>query len=407
MHPLPFFALPFFALAFAALAPGHAAHAAEKNTHAHIGMGTGADRTAQAELGAHAAFDAQGGLWAAHKVSGHIAVSRSDDRGRSWLNPVLVTAAPEPTDTGGDARPKIALGPAGEIYLTWTRPLAKPYTGEIKFTRSLDGGRTFSTPAIVHRDRQEITHRFDSIVVNGKGQVIVAWIDKRDLVAAAAAKAPAYRGAAVYFAVSDDRGATFRGDYKLADHSCECCRIALVRHEDGSVSAMWRHIFEPNIRDHAVAQLFPDGRAGPMRRVSFENWRIDACPHHGPSLVEDAQRRLHAVWFSAAPQQQGVHYARLRDGGNEAHRRVGGEAAAHADLAVQGQRVVIAWKEFDGERTRLRALRSNDGGERWQEHELAATAGSSDQPRVLTFGGDFHVFWNTRERPLSMSILPP
>ena len=403
MHRLLLFALGFAALAV--LTSGRAAQATDQNAHAHGGMG--GDRTAQAELGAQAAFDARGVLWAAHKVSGHIAVSRSDDRGRSWSNPVLVTAAPEPTDTGGDARPKIALGPGGEIYVTWTRPLSKPYTGEIRFTRSLDGGRTFSPSAIVHRDRQEITHRFDSMVVNGKGQVIVAWIDKRDLVAAAAAKAPAYRGAAVYFAVSDDRGATFRGDYKLADHSCECCRIALVRHDDGSVTAMWRHIFEPNIRDHAVAQLFPDGRAGPMRRVSFENWRIDACPHHGPSLVEDAQHRLHAVWFSAAPQQQGVHYARLRDGGTEAHRRVGGEAAAHADLAVLGPRVVIAWKEFDGERTRLRALRSNDGGESWQEHELAATAGSSDQPRVLTFGGDFHVFWNTRERPLSIAILPP
>lgn len=396
---------PLFALALAAFTPGHVASAAEKTVHAHGGMG--ADRTVQAELGAQAAFDTRGMLWAAHKVSGHIAVSRSDDRGRSWSNPVLVTPAPEPTDTGADARPKIALGPGGELYVTWTRPLSKPYTGEIRFARSLDGGRTFSPPALVHRDRQEITHRFDSLVVNGRGQVIVAWIDKRDLVAAAAAKAAPYRGAAVYFAVSDDRGATFRGDYKLADHSCECCRIALVRHDDGSVTAMWRHIFAPNIRDHAVAQLFPDGRAGPVRRVSFEDWRIDACPHHGPSLAADAQRRLHAVWFSAAPQHQGVHYARLGEGGPETHRRVGGEAAAHADLAVLGQRVVIAWKEFDGERTRLRALQSNDGGDSWREHELGATAGASDQPRVLTFGGEFHVFWNTQERPLSLSILPP
>jgi len=392
----------FLALALGAVTCGRAA---EKQIHAHGGMS--GDRTAQAELGAQAAFDARGVLWAVHKVSGHLAVSRSGDRGQSWANPVLVTPAPEPTDTGSDARPKIALGPGGEIYVTWTRPLSQPFTGEIKLARSLDGGRTFSPPAVVHRDRQEITHRFDSIVVNGQGQVIVAWIDKRDLVAAAAAKAPPYRGAAVYFAVSVDRGATFRGDYKLADHSCECCRIALVRHDDGSVTAMWRHLFEPNIRDHAVAQLFPDGRTGPVRRVSFENWRIDACPHHGPSLAEDAQRRLHAVWFSAAPQQQGVHYGRLGESGLEAHRRVGGQAAAHADLAVLGQRVVIAWKEFDGERTRLRALRSDDGGDSWRDYELAATAGASDQPRVLTLGADFHVFWNTHERPLSLTILPP
>ena len=49
----------------------------------------------------------------------------------------------------------------------------------------------------------------------------------------------------------------------------------------------------------------------------------------------------------------------------------------------------------------------DDGGDSWRDYELAATAGASDQPRVLTLGADFHVFWNTHERPLSLTILPP
>ena len=86
---------------FTAAAPGIAP--AAETGHAHGAMS--ADRSAQGELGATAAFDAKGDLWAAHKVSGHIAVSRSSDRGRSWSNPVLVTPAPELTDAGagGDA----------------------------------------------------------------------------------------------------------------------------------------------------------------------------------------------------------------------------------------------------------------------------------------------------------------
>ena len=176
----------FLSLALALLAPASLGAAEPPaSAHAHGGKSyKGGDRAAQSELVAQAAFDTKGVLWAVHKVSGHIAVSRSEDRGLTWLNPVLVTPAPEPTDTGGDARPKIALGPAGEIYVTWTKPLAKPYTGEIKFARSLDGGRTVSAPFVVHRDRQEITHRFDALAVTARGQVVVAWIDKRDLVAA-------------------------------------------------------------------------------------------------------------------------------------------------------------------------------------------------------------------------------
>ena len=372
--------------------------------HSKHGMASPA-RIAQAELGATAVFDAKGILWSAHKDAGHIAVSRSDDLGKSWSKPVHVTPAPEATDTGGDARPKIATGPAGEIFVTWTKPFAAPHSGAIRFSRSLDHGKTFSPPVTVHADPAETTHRFDTMAVNRQGQLFIAWIDKRDLLAATAAKTP-YRGAAVYFAVSDDRGATFRGDFKLADHACECCRIALTARADGTVVAIWRHIFAPNIRDHALAQLHPDGRAGEVRRASFEDWRMDACPHHGPSIAEDAAGRLHTVRFTLAPKSEGAFYGRPRDNGMDGQRRIGGDTAAHPDLATAGRRVAVAWTEFDGERSRLRAMVSEDGGVTWREHELATTTDMYDQPRVLTVGNRFLVFWNTRNEPLSVTSIP-
>jgi hypothetical protein len=368
--------------------------------HAGHGMPAPGADAARADLGATAAFDAQGVLWAAHKDGAYIAVSRSDDAGRSWSKPVRVNSVIESTDSGADARPKIALGSGGEIYVTWTRPLGKPYAGEIRFARSLDRGRNFSKPVTVHADRQEITHRFDAVAVNNKDQLFVAWIDKRDGVAAARARSPEYRGAAVYYAVSDDHGASFRGDFRLAEHSCECCRISLRPQADGSVLAMWRHVFAPNIRDHALARMTSEGKPGEVRRVTFDDWRVEVCPHHGPSLDMDAGGRLHAVWFTQAPNNSGVFYGRLRDGGVDLQRRVGGETAEHADLAIIGNRIAVTWKEFDGARSRLRAMLSDDAGEHWRERELAATAEASDHPRVLVRNGAFHVFWNTRREPL-------
>ena len=379
-------------------------HGSASGQHQHAGHGAAA-MGKSAELGALAAVDSRGILWAAHKDGGHVVVSRSNDLGRNWSKPVRVTLEAEGTDTGGDARPKVATGGAGELYVTWTRPLSKPYTGEIRFSRSLDGGQTFSAPLTVHADRQEITHRFDSIGVNRSGQIFVAWIDKRDGVAAGKAKLP-YRGAAVYFAVSDDRGASFRGDYKLADHVCECCRIALAARADGSLLALWRHVFAPNIRDHALAAMYPDGRVGAVQRATFDDWRVDACPHHGPSLAQDGKDRLHAVWFTQAPGRAGVFYGRLRADGVDSQRRVGGDTAEHADLALIGERIAVAWKEFDGERSQLRAMVSEDGGDNWREHRLAATGGASDQPHLLVWNGRFYVFWNTRNEPLSVSPVP-
>lgn len=357
------------------------------------------------ELGASAALDSSGALWAVNKEGGRVVARQSKDLGRTWSPPRPVSPEGEPVAADGEARPKIAAGRGGELYVSWTRPLSKPYTGEIRFSRSLDGGNTFSAPITVHADRQEITHRFDALAVGRDGRVLVAWVDKRDLEAAKAAQAE-YRGAAIYYAVSDDRGASFAGDSRLADHSCECCRIALQPESDGGFLVLWRHVFAPDIRDHALARVDARGRAGTLRRATFDDWHLDACPHHGPSLAADGRGRLHAVWFTQAPGREGVHYGRLVEGGIEGRRRLGGDAAAHADIAAQGERVAIAWKEFDGERTRLRGLLSRDGGESWSEVDLAATAGPSDQPRLLARDGRFLVFWNTGEQPLWVLPLP-
>ena len=383
----------------AALFMGVVVHAAHAQHAGHRGH-------SKNQLGSSAVFDARGNLWAVTKEGPHVVVRRSGDLGRSWSAPRRVNDAPEAVGADGDARPKIAIGNGGELYVTWTQPLAKPYTGHIRFGRSLDLGKTFSTPVTINTDRQEITHRFDAITVTGTGKIFIAWVDKRDQVAVTKSKGGEYPGAAIYFAVSEDRGATFRGDYKLADHSCECCRIALLPMPDHSVLAMWRHVFRPNIRDHALARMEDSGRRSELTRVTFDDWRIDACPHHGPSLVADNAGRLHAVWFTQGPNASGVFYGRVGGEGVAGKRRVGGDTAEHADLASAGRSLAIAWKEFDGERSRLRAMVSRDAGEKWAEHELGATAGPSDQPRVLQRQGRFYAFWNTSREPLSVFPIP-
>src|SRR4051812_29302409 len=191
------------------MAQNHAEHAAQAGHAGHAGHAGGEMGGPRDELGSSAVFDARGVLWTAAKQGQHVIVRRSTDTGRTWSAPVPVNTAAEPIGADGDARPKLAFGSSDEIYVTWTRPLSKPYTGLIRFSRSTDGGKTFSAPVTVHVDRQEITHRFDSIAVNAKGQIFIAWVDKRDGELAKAKREP-YSGAAIYFTVSDDRGASFK-----------------------------------------------------------------------------------------------------------------------------------------------------------------------------------------------------
>ncbi len=384
-------------------ADGHAAHTASKKP--------------RLELGTSVAFSPDGSLLAVRKEGDHLQLWRSIDDGASWLPPVLINAQPEQISAGGDNRPKLAVGADGSVYVAWTKPLAKPYTGEIRFARSADG-KTFSPPVTVHQDRSEITHAFESMLVASDGSVVLAWIDKRDMVAAKANKAE-YRGAAVYSAISTDGGRTFQPERKIADHACECCRIAATIDKDGAPLFMWRHVFAPNERDHAIVRLKADGAPETVLRATFDRWKIDGCPHHGPSLAVDGAGVRHAVWFNHKDGDGHVFYGRLEAGNTigatagprdgiavAGQRKVGGVRAEHADLAVTGRRVVLVWKEFDGERARLLADISEDGGLSFRQVELASSAGASDQPRALSRGDVFYVFWRSEHEGMRVFRLP-
>ena len=184
------------------------------------------DILAKPSLAATAAFDESGRLWLASIRGRHLYVSHSDDGGANLSAPVKVNAEPEDILGDGENRPKI-IARKGVVYVSYTRALEKPMTGDIRFSRSLDGGKSFSAPLTVNDNREVISHRFEAMGVNGRGQVYLAWLDKRDL-SAALKKGEQYTGAAVYYAVSDDGGASFRPNVKVADHSCECCRVAMA-----------------------------------------------------------------------------------------------------------------------------------------------------------------------------------
>lgn len=353
------------------------------------------------ELGTTAAVDRQGQLWVVNKETAdgvpYLVLNSSADMGKTWSAPRRIVQ--EPVAARGDERPKIVLGPKGELYIVYTRPAAgsrNPHIGDIRFVRSLDGGKTFSEPMTVHANRDIIVHAFGSMIVDKAGNIYVAWVDGRGGEAAKMQKEQ-YSGNATYYAVSTDGGKTFKGDYKIADNSCECCRLSLSLTPQGHPVVMWRHIFVPNIRDHALAKLAFDGKPVKVERVTFDDWRVDACPHQGPSVAYAPDGTRHQVWFNGKEGDEGgVRYIAInpkRDAGEPIS--IGSALASHADVAVQDKRVAIVWKQFDGKSTAIRGRVSDDGGASWSERELAQTSGDSDKPYLVSTPSGIVLLWHT------------
>ena len=359
-------------------------------------------RKPRAQLGIGAAFAPDRSLWVvALDADNRLFVQSSPGtRPLRWSAPRVLDTLGDAISADGENHPKLAFGPKGYAVISYTQPGSKPYTGMIRMLRSTDGGQTFSLPFTVHADRQEITHRFESVAFDAQGVLHTLWLDKRDLeTAPRAGNKSSYRGAAVYRNTSLDGGATFGADIKLADHSCECCRIALATGPDGGLRALWRHVFEPNVRDHGFAALTTEPRA-PVMRATFDDWHIDACPHHGPGLAAAPDGGYHAVWFGmrkqGAEEVAAVRYARLNADGSpvlDSVRALPDARAEHADVAAAGQRVAVVWRSVDGMTSTLKAWLSHDGGQTFGLQVLGRVSGDNDHPRLAQQGERLVVVW--------------
>lgn len=347
-------------------------------------------------LAVAATLDGSGKLWKASVKDGHVMVSYSEDQGRTYSTPVLVNSEPELVAAIGENRPKIVVDANGNIYVSYTQNLEAAFAGHVRFSRSVDGGKSFSPPITVNNNLDPITHSFDVMGVNGRGQIYIAWIDKRDT-SIAKRNGEKYKGAAIYYAISDDGGKTFHPNIKAADHSCECCRIAMAIDKDGTPVIVWRNIFSSNIRDHAMMRL--DGSSQPIR-LSNENWEVDACPHHGPAASIAQDGTYHFVWFSNSPERRGLFYSYSSDQGKHFSRPLNfgnfHAQASHPHVLSMGQRVFVVWKEFDGMATGIHLIHSFDGGKIWSSPQIiVSTNGTSDYPFLASDGKHVYLAWNS------------
>ena len=342
-----------------------------------------------------AVFSQDGRLWVAFVQGQYVYVVNSDNMGVDFSTPVRANTVPEPIYTNGENRPKIVLGPEGYIYLSWTKITEGRFSGDIRFTRSTDGGLSFDPVKTINDDGLTTSHRFDEMIVSPAGTIYLAWLDQRDKLQAGGE----YSGSAVYFAVSNNQGQQFSPNQKVVDHSCECCRLAMAPAEGESVAVMWRHIFGVNTRDHAMAQLNADGSSAEFSRVSFDEWQVDACPHHGPDISAAGKGIYHLAWFSNGESNQGIYYGQY-DLPNQTlllSRAMDQQpSASHPQVVGVGDSVYFLWKRFDGQKTHIDMTTTDRTAREWSPVQgIASTDMGSDHPLIVLYKTQVYVSWHT------------
>jgi hypothetical protein len=272
--------------------------------------------------------------------------AKSDQPGGPLGAPVRVNQPSENPYYRQEA-PALAIH-GSDVYMTWslTHPKItpdKPFSGELRLSRSSDGGRTFAPSILINDDGQVIQHTFDAIDLAPDGALHVAWIDGRE-----GKKEPG-----TFVAKSADRGRTVTKNLKIDDNTCVCCRTSVATSADGIVYVAWRKIFEGNVRETVVSHSTDGGATfSPAAIVGNDRWVYPACPHRPASLGVDGQGRLYVVWYTeGADETPAIYLAYSDDRGTtfSPKRQLNvskGTFPDHPQMAVDpGGRIVVIWEE--------------------------------------------------------------
>jgi hypothetical protein len=343
-------------------------------------------------------FAPDGALWLAWAAAGKVSVARSLDLGRTFTAPVAVNREPLDLDWGPDARPKIAVDRDDRVFVAFAIFKDKAFNGEVLFARSSDAGRSFAAPVPITASAE--SQRFEAIELDADGSLFAAWLDKRNRVPAKA-KNEAYIGAALAFTWANDHGGTISETRIAQDNTCECCRLGIAFAGLGRPVVVFRNVFDRTVRDHAVITFSDPWTPGPVHRISVDDWKTDACPHHGPSLAISSDGAYHVTWFTSGSVRQGLFYARSTDGGRTFSEPMPigrfDRNPSHPYLIAAQNALWLVWKEFDGEKTTIPAMVSHDNGGSWSPPSIVAeTSDASDHPLLVTNSRQVFLSWQAQ-----------
>jgi hypothetical protein len=344
------------------------------------------------------AFSPDGTLWLAWMAGGQVSVASSKDAGRSFSTPVQVTKERLNLDWGPDARPKIVVARDDGIAVAFSIFRDKAFNGQVLFTRSTDGGQSFAELRPITASNE--SQRFEALGLDADGTVFAAWLDKRNRIPAQQ-HGRKYDGAGLFFASSGDGGATYSESRLAQDNTCECCRLGLAFAGPGRPVLVFRNIFEGGVRDHAVVAFSDLATPGEVHRISQDDWQIDACPHHGPSLSISAEGTFHVAWYTNGKVRKGLFYARSHDGGRTFSEPVSigrpDRNPTRPYVVANARETALVWKEFDGEKTTVNLMISNDDGATWSAPKaISSTTDTSDHPLLVADGRRLFLSWMTK-----------
>ena len=233
-------------------------------------------------------------------------------RSNSFSTPVTVSAS-KGMSTSPESMGKVGFKSDGTVFAVFAKPFKgekNPFAGAIYYSFSNDNGANWSEQRFLHSDTSHHYGRsFFDITRLKTGELGVIWLDGR--------LGKSIKGSSLFFA-STQKGSGFENERCLAKGTCECCRTDIVTDKNGNIHIAYRNILFPNpllgeqVRDMVYSISKDNGITfSQPQLISKDNWKIEGCPHSGPSLAVNGAT-VNAVWFTAGG-TSGLYYTSSTD----------------------------------------------------------------------------------------------
>jgi hypothetical protein len=209
----------------------------------------------------------------------------------------------------GEGTPVLLEGKGGKFYAVWLGRRGEGQRGNvIRVARSDDFLRSFGPPVELGAPvgRGPGPAFFDAEVAPD-GTVIVAWLGP--------GPDDSIPGSShVLISSSADQARNFSAPASASPDVCPCCRPGLEADAKGRWFLAWRAMDDQDIRDLVIAASSDRGQSwSPAQPVPGPSWKIDGCPHSGPSL-EMMDGKLFAAWYTEATGQSRLYWSSSSDG---------------------------------------------------------------------------------------------
>lgn len=260
--------------------------------------------------------------------------------------------------------PSMAVAADGVLAAHWlVRSNNHPYAYNVNLAQSLDGGESWRTPILPHRDGTHTEHGFVSMFPWEDDTFLITWLDGRNFANKDPADPDTVSHSMTLRVATVDRAGHLHEETELDARVCDCCQTSAVRTSYGAIVA-YRDRSDGDIRDISIVR-WQDGQWSVPQPIFHDGWEIKACPVNGPALAVDGQT-VAVAWFTAAHDQSQIKVSFSNDEGMHFGEPIivdDGDPMGRVDVIMLPEgAALVSWMETAGKQAEFRVRRVRPDG---------------------------------------------